>query len=155
MAIESATENRKESAEAKVMQAGLTWGWIPGNNLPPIDTERARQATNKEVFLLSESLFAGDTTLIGWTQELNTGKEEVKRSLGELEEKCHDRKEENVSFGSREAANTRMLGTRIGLKEDVKARLKRGDHSWSKVKQWLWKSNLGKRTRAKIVQGVL
>ena len=155
VAVESATMNRKESAEAKGMQAGLAWGWVPANSLPPIITERARQATNKEGLLLSESLFADGTTLIGWTQELNTEKEVVKKTLGECEEKCHDGKEENVSFESGEIANTRMLGTRIGLKEDVEARLKRGYHSWSKVKQWLWKSNLGKRTRAIFVQGVV
>ena len=48
-----------------------------------------------------------------------------------------------------------MLGTRIGLKEDVVARLNRGHHSWSKVKQWLWKFNLGKTTRAIIVHCVV
>ena len=36
----------------------------------------------------------------GLTRELKTGKEEVKRTLWEFEEKCHDGKEENVSFGS-------------------------------------------------------
>ena len=46
-----------------------------------------------------------------WTQELNTGEEVVKKTLREFE-KCHDGKEDNVSFGTGEAANTRMLGTR-------------------------------------------
>ena len=116
-----------------------------------IHTERAKQATKKEVFQYSESLFADDTTLIGWTQELNTEKEKVKKILWEfVKSVMTDGKQENVSFGSGEAVNTGMLGTRIGLREDVEAWLKRGYHSWSKVKQWLWTTPQNGRTRVNM-----
>ena len=48
-----------------------------------------------------------------------------------------------------------MLGTMIGKAEDRSARIKRGYYAWHKVKRWLWKSTLSKRTKALIVQATV
>ena len=48
-----------------------------------------------------------------------------------------------------------MLGTRIGKSEDRGARIRRGLGARHKVKGWLWKSKLSKRTKALIAQGVV
>ena len=52
----------------------------------------------------------------------------------DFEEKCHDGKEQSITFATKTAQNTRMLGTRIGKLEDRAARVKRGFHAWNKVK---------------------
>ena len=72
-----------------------------------------------------------------------------------FEEKCHDGKEETIWFASETAENTRMLGTLIGKKKDREARIRRANGAWAKVKKWLWKSKLSKRTRALVVQAVV
>ena len=154
-AMRGATEARREEAENSGKQYGLRWSWRPGNSLPPINTKKALRSEGRESFTVSETVFADDTTLIGWTDEQRTGKEIVKSRLWHFEEKCHDGKEENMVFGSAGARQTRMLGTRIDLKEDIEARLKRGYMAWSKLRHWFWRSSLTKRTRAVIVQAVV
>ena len=48
-----------------------------------------------------------------------------------------------------------MLGTLIGKKKDREARIRHAIGAWAKVKKWLWKSKLSKRTRALVVQAVV
>ena len=48
-----------------------------------------------------------------------------------------------------------MLATRVGRGKDVKASLQRGYHAWSKIRRWLWQSNLSKGTKAIVVQAVV
>ena len=88
-------------------------------------------------------------------EELSRGKETIKKTMLKYEEVRHDGKKESIMFGSEAADRTRMLGTLIGRKEDINARIKRGYHAWSKAKKWLWKSTLSKRTKAVIVQAVV
>ena len=147
-------ERRKEAAE-RGQECGLTWRWTPGGSLPPREGPRALHSSNKCNFILEDSLFADDTSLLGWTEELVIGKEVIKKKMMEFEEKCHDGKEESITFATTSAQKTRMLGTLIGKREDRGARIKRGYHAWSKVKQWLWNSSLSKRTRALVVQAVV
>ena len=136
-------------------ECGLEWSWGPGNSLPPIEVKRALRSSTQEVFRLEESLFADDSTLLGWTEELAVGKETVKAEMMKFEEKCHNGKEEYIAFGSETANCTRMLGTLIGRKQDRAARIKRGYWAWSKVRRWLWKTKVSKRTKAIIVQAVV
>ena len=55
-------------------------------------------------------LFADDTTLVGMENELRTGADEVKRVMGEFEERNNEDKEEEHFFGREESEGTRMLG---------------------------------------------
>ena len=113
------------------------------------------RSSNKCNFILEDSFFADDTSLLGWIEELVTGKEVIKKKMMEFEEKCHDGKEESITFATTSAQKTRMLGILIGKREDRGARIKRGYYAWSRVKQWLWNSSLSKRTRALVVQAVV
>ena len=153
--MRSAQTKRRQDAETRGMECGLRWNWRKGGSLPPLSVRRATRSANREAFMVTDSLFADDSTLLGWNNELVTGKEVVKAAMAEYEEKCHDGKEERVDFGSHECEKTRMLGTRIGRKRDLQARLSRGNHAWCKVKRWLWKSDLTKRTQAVIAQATV
>ena len=73
----------------------------------------------REDFLITESLFADDSTLIGWLDELRTGKEAVKKSMLDFEEKCHDGKEEVLAFGIADGDSIRMLGTTARIKRGM------------------------------------
>ena len=136
-------------------ECGLKWTWRPGNSLPPATSQRNLRNSNRIEFQILDSLFADDSTLVGSMEELSRGKETIKKTMLKYEEVCHDGKEEFKMFGSEAADRTRMLGTLIGRKEDINARIKRGYHAWSKAKKWLWKSTLSKRTKAVIVQAVV
>ncbi|XP_075264195.1 uncharacterized protein LOC142356111 [Convolutriloba macropyga] len=150
-----AQSRRQTAAELAGKECGLKWSWSGRDSLPPLSTSRALRSADRELFTITDSLFADDSTLIGWTDELMTGKEEVKAAMSEFEERCHDGKEEFVVFGTETADKTRMLGTRIGKKQDLAARINRGNATWNKVRKWFWKSNLSKRTRAVIVQATV
>ena len=115
----------------------------------------AATRSSREKFEITESLFADDSTLIGWTSELKLGKEVVKQAMKDCEEKCHDGKEESISFGTEAANKTKITGTRIGRKDDLKARVQRGNAAWYKTKKWLWRSKLSMRTQALVVQAVV
>ena len=56
-----------------------------------------------------DSLFADDSTLIGWSDELETGKQRFKEAMLLFEETCHDGKGEYIKFG-KGANKTRVIG---------------------------------------------
>ena len=114
---------REEAAKAANQECGLKWSWRAGSSLPPKDVRMAATRASTEKFENTESLFADDSTLIGWTSELKLEKEVVKQAMKDYEEKCHDRKENSISFGTEAANNTRMLGR----KDDLKARMQLGN----------------------------
>ena len=111
-----------------LQECGLQWSWVPGSSLYPLNTNRSLKGSNRRPFTLKETLFADDTTLVGNSTELKTGKESVERTMWLFEEKCHDGKEEKITFGSKEAWNTRMFGAALDgkrmwlpeSKEDIK-----------------------------------
>ena len=150
----SAEEREKQAKDAN-KSCGLDWGWKTGSSFPANKATRIKRSSACEKFTITDSLFADDSTLIGWSEELKEGKETIKKEMMKLEEKCHDGKEEIIWFASETAENTRMLGTLIGKKKDREARIRRANGAWAKVKKWLWKSKLSKRTRALVVQAVV
>ena len=154
-AMKLASEARKDNADQRGQECGLTWSWVPGNDLPALEPKRTVSSSMREEFRITESLFADDSTLIGWLEELMEGKEVVKRNMLNFEEKCHDGKEEVLPFATSEANPIKMLGTKVGKKDDVALRIKRGNCAWARVRRWLWRSNLKKRTKAIIVQAVV
>ena len=66
-------------------------------------------------FQLEDSLFADGSTLIGTEIELKTGREIAKR-MSDLEEKCHDSKEESITFQSVADRAYRFVGTTVNPK---------------------------------------
>ena len=145
---------REEAAKEANQECGLKWSRLTGSSLSPKNVRVAATRAGREKFEITESLFADDSTLIGWTSELKLGKEVVKQAMKDYEEKCHDGKEESISFGTEAANKTRMLETRIGRKDDLKARVQRGNAAWYKTKKWLWRSKQSMRTQALVVQAV-
>ena len=133
---------REEAAKGANEECGLKWSWRAGSSMPPKHVRVATTRAGREKFEITESIFADDSTLIGRTSELKPGKEVVKQAMKEYEEKCQDGKEESISYGTEAANKARMLGTRIGRKDDLKARVQRGNAAWYKTKKWLWRSKL-------------
>ena len=85
-----AKKDREEGAEMHGKVAGIQWQWIPGNSLPPKQTRQDGTNTAAQAFEITESLFADDTTLIGYKGELEQGCRIIKRTMQKFEEKCHD-----------------------------------------------------------------
>lgn len=154
-AMRGAKTQRDKEAGRRETEAGIRWQWIPGNSLPPRDVNKARDNSHAETIVIQESLFADDTTLIGYEQEILEGKEVVKRSMLEFEEKCHDGKEEVLRFGEPESRGIRMLGTRVGRKEDVDSRIQRANKAWFVVKKRLKHSRLTKRVQARVISACI
>ena len=146
-----ASETRHESARRSGKECGLRWAWVPGGSFPSSETKRTLQSSQSEPFEIDNALFADDSTLLGLLEELASEKEVIKAETL----KFHDGKEEVIAFGCETSAKTRMLGTMLGKKEDRAARIKRVYTAWTKVKRWLWRSSLKKRTRTLIVQAVV
>ena len=120
--------------------------------MPPKHVRVAATRAGREKFEITES---DDSTLISRTSELKPGKEVVKQAMKDYEEKCQDGKEESISYGTEAANKARMLGTRIGRKDDLKARVQRVNAAWYKTKKWLWRSKLSMRTQALVVQALV
>ena len=100
----------------------------------------------KEEVRITESLLAADITLIGRTEELEQGKEAVKKAMYWLEEKGLDGSEEISVCGTNEISKIRMLATLIGKSED------RCTKKGLPCVEWFWKFSLSKRTKSLIGQ---
>ena len=96
----------------------------------------------------TESLFAGDTTVIGNAREIDEVTQVMKENLTLFEERTNDAKEEKARLGTMEANNIRMLGVYLGRKEDISQRLKRGALIFARIRKRFTKSRLSKRTQA-------
>ena len=66
---------------------------------------RALRSTKKVPFALGDSFFADDSILIGTEIELKTGKKVVKERMIDFEEKCHNGKEQSITFATKTAQN--------------------------------------------------
>ena len=63
---------------------------------------------------------------LGITKEIETGKEIVKETMIDFEEKSQDGKEEFINFATTGAQSTRILGTKLRQQEGRWQRIKRG-----------------------------
>ena len=129
---------------------GVKIRWQPGNAFPSNLWEKYSSET--ESGMVSMSLFADDTTIVGRRDEIEAGTEIVKKIMGDFEEKSNDDKEEKLEFGSEEGKKIRMLGSWIGPEEDIKNRKKRAGALWCKVKKKLMHTRLSKRRQARIFE---
>ena len=146
-----AVEARTSDAELKGMEAGLEWHWLPGGGFPGQNLWEKYNSEAKAM-RIDTLLFADDTTLVGMESELRTGADEVKRVMGEFEERNNEDKEEEHFFGREESEGTRMLGCWLGTKEDGRNRIRRAGGLWHKVKAQLRHTRLSKRMQARIVE---
>ena len=76
----------------------------------------------------------------------------VKEVMGRWEERNNENKEEVLEFGTEEGDEVRILGGRMGEKEDVRNRIRRAGMLWGNVRGWLKGSRLSKRLQGRIVQ---
>ena len=114
-----AEEERRNTCDPKYGQTGVKWKWIPGSNIPDNNKVEKPNSEAKELEI-TLSLFEDDTTIIGERRELNEGVQIVKDVMESFEQKNNEDKEEKAIFGTTEADEIRMLGCRLGHKQDVK-----------------------------------
>ena len=146
-----AEEVRREEAERAGRQVGVKIRWQPGNAFPSTNLWE-KYSSEAESRLITMSLFADDTTIVGRRDEVEEGIETIKRIMGEFEEKNNDDKEEKLEFGSEEGKKIRMLGSWIGPEEDIKNRKKRAGTLWGRVKNRLKNTKLSKKRQARIFE---
>ena len=97
-------------------------------------------------------LFADDTTVVGTKGEMDESVRRVKEVMGRWEERNDEDKEEVLEFGTEEGDEVRILGSRMGEKEDVRNRIRRAGMLWGNVRGWLKGYRLSKRWQGRIVQ---
>ena len=71
--------------------------------------------------------------------------------MGRFEERSNDQKEECLDFCMEESDSIRVLGSWVGMKEDVNMRLRRAGGLWAKVNEQLKNTRLSKKWQARIV----
>ena len=146
-----ATKNRKRKAEEMNTEMGLVFKWIPGSFFPNTDKMERMNSEAKRV-KIDKGLFADDTSKLGKQKELEEGVRITKEAMARLEERNNDDKEESLLFGETDQDNVRMLGSYVNITEDLKQRVKRAGHSWSRVRPRLKGSKLPKKMQANLVE---
>ena len=149
-----AEQARLEEGEREGRQVGVKIRWQPGNAFPSCNLWE-KYSSEAESKVVTMSLFADDTTIVGRRDEIEAGTQTVKRIMAEYEEKNNDDKEEKLEFGSEEGKKIRMLGSWIGPEEDIKNRKKRAGMLWYKVKSRLKNTRLSKKMQARIFEACI
>ena len=101
---------------------------------------------------VTSALFADDTIIEGKKGELDEGVREVKRVMGEWEERNNEEKEEVLEFGTEAEGEIRVLGSWLGEEADIRNRTRRAGMLWARVKSWLRESRMSKRWQARVVE---
>ena len=98
--------------------AGVVFRWVPGSSFP---SPQGWEDDNSDAIdvVVEKSLFADDTTVVGYVDELEEGVQVVKEVMGWFEERNNDNKEERLVFGEEESGEIRMLGSWMGWAEDI------------------------------------
>ena len=131
-----ARKERERRALEMGLDAGVVFKWVPGSAFP---SESGWEQDNSDAIevVIDKSLFADDTSIVGYMNELENGVQATKDVMSWFEERNNDNKEEYLNFGTDGSGKIRMLGSWMGWTEDVKERLKRGGKAWWKTKQRL------------------
>ena len=101
---------------------------------------------------IKSALFADDTTIVGTKGEINEGVERIKSVMNKWEERNNDDKEEALEIGTEEGEEIRVLGSWMGVKEDINNRTGRAGLLWANAKGWLKGSRMSKRCQARVVE---
>ena len=146
-----AREEREKRAAEEGKQAGVVYKWVPGSSFP---SEAAWENDNADAIevVLEKSLFADDTSVVGYEDELEEGVRITKEVMGWFEERNNDSKEESLIFGKEGSGKIRMLGSWMGWKEDVSDRMKRGGRAWWITKKRIKGAKISKKLQARLVQ---
>ena len=112
--------------------------------------ERGR--SEAKVVRFSELMFADDTTIVGTRYEMNGGVQAVKDVMGRFEERSNEHKEELLDICDVVSESLRVLGSWVGMEEDLNRRTRRASGLWAKVKEQLKNTRLSKRWQARVVQ---
>ena len=129
----------------------MKWRWQPGNSFPSGNLWE-KYSSEAETRVVTVSLFADDTTIVGRRDEIEEGVRTIKEVMERYEEKNNEDKEEILEFGSEEGKKIRMLVSWMGAKEDIKNRKQRAGKLWFKVKKQLKITTLSKRRQARIFE---
>ena len=142
---------REKRALEMGLDVGVVYRWVPGSAFP---SESGWEKDNSDAIevVIDKSLFADDTSVVGYMDELEYGVQATKDVMGWFEERNNDGKEESLMFGTEGSGKIRMLGSWMGWSEDVKERLKRGGRAWWKTKQRLKGTRISKKLQAKVVE---
>ena len=146
-----AKEEREKQALEEGKQVGVVYKWVPGSSFP---SQAAWEDDNADAIdvVVEKNLFADDTTVLGYEDELEDGVRVTKTVMGWFEERNNDHKEESLIFGVEGSGKVRMLGSWMGWKEDVAARMKRGGRAWWITKKRIMGAKISKRLQAKLVK---
>ena len=148
MVIRVAERNRQSKSGNPV---GIPWNHVEQSKLPgPNQFGKFNSECTRTH--LTMSLFADDTTILGTTDEMETGCAAIKETMQMFEERNNASKEEKLVFGDSQSADTRMLGCWVDPKIDTRRRISRAAKLWARVKPQLMKSRLSKRQQALIIQ---
>ena len=150
-AMRVAKQDRELAAREAGEAVGIAYNWVPGSSLPSVSRWEKKNSEAVKI-MVSDALFADDTSVAGKRKELENGLRITKEAMARFEERNNEDKEEEVRFGTEESGKIRMLGVWLGPKEDVKQRLKRAGSTWWKVKNRMKKSRLSKKMQARITQ---
>ena len=82
---------------------------------------------------------------MGTKEEMDGGVNAMKEGMGRFEERSNDQKEKCLDFCMEESDSIRVLGSWVGMKEDVNMRLRRAGSLLAKVKEQLKNTRLSKR----------
>ena len=149
--MRQALRARMQRAEEEGLVAGGVVKWVPGSAFPSEATWEKKNSEAVEV-RVAKSLFADDTTIVGNKEEIERGVDITKQIMNKFEERNNDDKEEELLFGSEESGQIRMLGSWMGWKSDLEARLKRANKTWWMTKKRLRGAKISKRLQARIVE---
>ena len=87
--------------------------------------------TNRAIeVVIDKRLFAVDTSIVGYMDELESGVKASNEVMSWFEERNNDNKEECLMFGKEGSGKIRMLGSWMGWAADISERLKRGGKAW-------------------------
>ena len=141
----------EEARRERSSDPGVRWRWLPGGSFAGGKVWERGGKECKSVRMTS-ALFADDTTIVGMSDEIDEGVNEMKRVMNEWEERNNDTKEEVLEFGTNEGGKVRVLGSWVNASEDVNNRIKRANGLWWRVKAWLKSSRLTKRWQGRVVE---
>ena len=127
-------------------ETGIEIKWLPGFCF--MEQRRERKNEESGTIRVKKVLFADDRTS-NVRRDGKKTKETTKRIM-ELFEKTNDAKEENITFGSLEADETRFLGVLLGEAVD-RRRTRRAMGAWFQVKKRLRNTRFTKKTQARKV----
>ena len=135
--MKKANNERRKNAEKENLRLGKPWIWKPGFSLPLKSQGRAMQSSENERIEIVESLFVGDTTIIGKKNEIFKGRDIVVEVMSRFKEKSHPGRGTCILWRESkwDNKNNRSICSR---EKDTQERLKRDAKQYGKWRKDWW-----------------